>query len=71
MEHEVTRCDRCVMSRDSRVKHLLKECTETDWWRRKNGIYEDTDIIDVLKMEEAIRKDRGVGEVWLLSLIHI
>ena len=54
MEHKVTRCDRCFMSRDSRVEYLLKECTETEWWRRKNVIYKDKDMVDVLRMEEAI-----------------
>ena len=47
MEHEVTRCDRCVMSRDSRVEHLLKECTETEWWRRKNGIWMEEAIAEI------------------------
>ena len=51
MEHEVARC---VMSQDSRVEHLLKECTETEWLRRKDGIDEDMDMVDVLRTEEAI-----------------
>ena len=41
------------MSRDNRVEHLLKKCTETEWWRRKNGIDGNTDMVDVLRVEEA------------------